>query len=79
MTEKERIQKNNTIKETLKKTRERHLSMRPLVVEMKLDLKCLNKRETAFSCISPSAAGFAIISFPLMLMHSDLSIPEQGT
>ena len=45
MTEKERIQKNTTIKETLKKTRERHSSMRPLVVEMKLDLKCLNKSE----------------------------------
>ncbi len=45
MTEKERIQKNTTIKETLKKTRERHSSMRPVVVEMKLDLKCLNKSE----------------------------------
>ena len=45
MTEKERIQKNTIIKETLKKTRERHSSMRPLVVEMKLDLKCLNKSE----------------------------------
>ena len=45
MTEKERIQKNTTIKETLKKTRERHSSMRPLVVELKLDLKCLNNSE----------------------------------
>ena len=45
MTEKGRIQKNTTIKETLKKTRERHSSMRPLVVEMKLDLKCLNNSE----------------------------------
>ena len=45
MTEKERIQKNTTIKDTLKKTRERHSSMRPVVVEMKLDLKCLNKSE----------------------------------
>ena len=45
MTEKERIQKNTTIKDTLKKTRERHSSMRPVVVEMKLDLKCLNNSE----------------------------------
>ena len=45
MTEKERIQKNTTIKETLKKTLERHSSMRPLVVELKLDLKCLNNSE----------------------------------
>ena len=45
MIEKERIQKNTTIKETLKKTLERHSSMRPLVVELKLDLKCLNNSE----------------------------------
>ena len=37
--------KNITIKENGKATRLRHSSMRPLVVEMKLDLKCLNKSE----------------------------------
>ena len=45
MTEKERIQKSTTIKETLRKTHERHSLMRPLVVELKLDLKCLNNSE----------------------------------
>ena len=45
MTEKERIQKNSTIRENGKATRLRHSSMRPVVVEMKLDLKCLNKSE----------------------------------
>ena len=45
MTDDERSAKNNTIRETLKETKLRHASMRPFVVELKLDLKCLNKTE----------------------------------
>ena len=45
MTDDERSAKNNTIKETLKETRLRHASMRPFVVELKLDIKCLNNTE----------------------------------
>ena len=37
--------KNMVIRERGRETRLRHASMRPLVVEMKLDLKCLNKAE----------------------------------
>ena len=40
-----RIVKNRAIKEHGKETRTRHASMRPVVIEMKLDLKCLNKTE----------------------------------
>ena len=40
-----RIEKNSVIKEHGKETRIRHASMRPVVIEMKLDLKCLNKTE----------------------------------
>ena len=40
-----RIVKNNAIKEHGKETRLRHASMRPLCVELKLDLKCLNRSE----------------------------------
>ena len=45
MDESARIEKNNSIKEHGKETRARHNSMRPVVIEMKLDLKCLNKAE----------------------------------
>ena len=45
MNEQARIEKNNAIKEHGKETRARHASMRPVVIEMKLDLKCLNKTE----------------------------------
>ena len=45
MDDKARKEKNRTIKEKGKATRLRHSSMRPLVVEMKLDLKCLNNSE----------------------------------
>ncbi len=45
MDESARIGKNNAIKEHGKETRIRHASMRPLCVELKLDLKCLNKVE----------------------------------
>ena len=50
MNESARIEKNNAIKEHGKETRARHTSarhtsMRPVVIEMKLDLKCLNKTE----------------------------------
>ncbi len=45
MTDKERISKNEIIKERGKATRLRHASMRPVVVEMKLDLKCLSNAE----------------------------------
>ena len=40
-----RIEKNSVIKEHGKETRIRHASMHPVVIEMKLDLKCLNKAE----------------------------------
>ena len=45
MDEPARIVKNNAIKEHGKETRARHTSMRPVVIEMKLNLKCLNKTE----------------------------------
>ena len=45
MDEKERIEKNNAIREHGKHTRLRHASMRPVVVELKLDIKCLNRSE----------------------------------
>ena len=45
MTPEERIMKNERIKENGKTTRLRHASMRPVVIEMKLDLKCLNNAE----------------------------------
>ena len=45
MNESARIVKNRAIKEHGKETRARHASMRPVVIEMKLDLKCLNKTE----------------------------------
>ena len=45
MDESARIVKNKAIKEHGKETRARHASMRPVVIEMKLDLKCLNKAE----------------------------------
>ena len=37
--------KNETIKTKGKATRERHSKMRPLTVELKLSLNCLNKKE----------------------------------
>ena len=40
-----RITKNQIIRKKLKETRLRHASMRPLVIEFKLDLKCLSKAE----------------------------------
>ena len=45
MDESARIEKNNVIKEHGKETLTRHASMRPFCVELKLDLKCLNKAE----------------------------------
>ena len=45
MDEPARIVKNSAIKEHGKETRARHASMRPVVIEMKLDLKCLNKAD----------------------------------
>ena len=45
MAETARREKNKAIKEKGKETRLRHASMRPLVIELKLDLKCLNKAE----------------------------------
>ena len=45
MDDKAREEKNSTISENGKTTRFRHSAMRPLVVEMKIDLKCLNKSE----------------------------------
>lgn len=40
-----RIAKNKTIGESRRKTILCHTTMHPLVVELKLDLKCLNKAE----------------------------------
>ena len=40
-----RKEKNRTIGKTMEKTRLRHASMRPVVVELKLDIKCLNRSE----------------------------------
>ena len=45
MDDKARAEKNIIIKEKGKATRLRHSAMRPLVVEMKLNLKCLNTSE----------------------------------
>ena len=45
MDDEARKAKNRTIREKGKETRQRHASMRPVVVELKLDLKCLNKAE----------------------------------
>ena len=45
MDESARIVKNSDIKNSIRETLTRHASMRPVVVEMKLDLKCLNKTE----------------------------------
>ena len=43
MTVEARTLKNEAIRNTLKATREKHSLMRPIVIELKLDLKCLNK------------------------------------
>ena len=45
MTVEARMQKNEAIKNALKTTREKHSLMRPIVIELKLDLKCLNNEE----------------------------------
>ena len=45
MTREEREDKSRRIREKGKATRLRHASMRPLTVELKLDLKCLNNAE----------------------------------
>ncbi len=45
MDEKARKAKNKTIGESMNKTLLRHASMRPLTIELKLDIKCLNKAE----------------------------------
>ena len=45
MTREERENKGRRIKEKGEATRLRHASMRPVVVELKLDLKCLNNAE----------------------------------
>lgn len=45
MNDRERKEKSMAIKERGKETRLRHASMRPFVIEPKLDLRCLNKAE----------------------------------
>ena len=45
MDESARIGKNSSIRKSIKETRIRHASMRPVVIELKLDLKCLNKAD----------------------------------
>ena len=45
MDDQARKEKNRTIRENGKATRLRHSFMRPVVVEMKLDIKCLNNSE----------------------------------
>ena len=49
-----RKEKNSTIRENGKATRLRHSSMRPVVVKMKLDIKCLNKIEKETSGLYPA-------------------------
>ena len=45
MTIEARTLKNEAIRNTLKATREKHSLMRPIVIELKLDPKCLNNEE----------------------------------
>ena len=45
MNDEDRKTKNEAIRKTLYETRLRHASMRPVVVELKLDLKCLSNAE----------------------------------
>ena len=45
MDKKARIEKNSSIRKSIRETLTRHASMRPLCVELKLDLKCLNRVE----------------------------------
>lgn len=45
MDDKKRLEKNNTIREHGKATRLHRSSQRPVAVELKLDIKCLNKAE----------------------------------
>ena len=45
MDDEARKAKNRTIREKGRETRLRHASMRPVVIELKLDLKCLNNAE----------------------------------
>ena len=71
MDESERIGKNNMIKEKGKETHIRHASMRPFCVELKLNLKCLNKANRKSSgTTSQSADGSAITSSRLMPIPS---------
>ena len=51
MDEKTRKAKNKAIGESMKKTLFRHASMRPLTIELKLDLKCLNRSELNRICL----------------------------
>ena len=61
MDESARIVKNSDIKNSIRETLTRHASMRPLCVELKLDLKCLNRTEreklwhSSRQCIRPSS------------------------
>ena len=70
-----RKEKNRTIGKTMEKTRLRHAYMRPVEVDLKLDIKCLNRGANRTGCfhISPSADGCATTSSRLM-MHSGPSI-----
>ena len=45
MNDEDRKTKNEAIRKSLNETRLRHASMRPVVIELKLDLKCLNNAE----------------------------------
>ena len=57
MDESARTEKNNSIKEHGRETRARHNSMRPVVIDMKLDLKCLSKAEQAMMATGMESTG----------------------
>ena len=86
MNESARIGKNMAIKEHGKETRARHGSMCPVVIELKLNLKCLNKTEQEklwhyftqcrWLCnylISLDADAFRTFSLQSQQLHSALS------
>ena len=86
MNESVRIGKNMAIKEHGKETRARHGSMCPVVIELKLNLKCLNKTEQEklwhyftqcrWLCnylISLDADAFRTFSLQSQQLHSALS------
>ena len=63
MSEDVRLAKNERIRIKGKATRERHKTMRPIVVSLKLSLGCLNNKERSkFSLTSSNVVGSVITS-----------------